>query len=88
MFHRGSLWTPVVGDAYGMIKRLDAGKPRAETAGDPADTLERAHAYCNVTLYDLIDNLRHLMRQDLGISDSARSNQPILRIKQTTSQQA
>lgn len=61
-----------LGDAYGMIKRLEADKPRAETADDHADTLDRAHVYCSVTLYDLIDNLRHLMRQDLGVADPAK----------------
>lgn len=61
-----------LGDTYGMIKRLEAGKPRAETVQDPADTFELAHEYCRTTLYDLMDNLRQLMREDLGISDLAR----------------
>lgn len=62
-----------LGDTYGMIKRLEAGEPRAETADYPADTFEKAHERCSVTLYDLIDTLRRLMREDLGVSDSARS---------------
>jgi hypothetical protein len=62
-----------LGDAYGMIKRLEVGKPRAETSDEPADTVDRAHECCSVTLYDLIDNLRQLMRQDLGVSDAAMS---------------
>jgi hypothetical protein len=62
-----------LGDTYGMIKRLEAGKPRGGTADEPADTFERAHEWCSVTLYDSIDNLRRLMRENLGVSDPARS---------------
>ena len=60
-----------LGDTYGMIKRLEAGKPRGATANEPADTFEHAHEWCSVTLYDLIDNLRQLMRENLGVSDPA-----------------
>jgi len=63
-----------LGDTYGMIKRLEVGKPRAGTSDEPADTLERAHECCRVTLYDLINNLRQLMREDLGVSGPARSD--------------
>jgi hypothetical protein len=63
-----------LGDAYGMIKRLEAARSQRETALDPGDTLERAHELCRVTLYDLIDNLRQLMREDLGVSDATRLN--------------
>jgi len=63
-----------LGDTYGMIKRLEAGKPRPETADEPPDTFESAHEYCSLTLYDLIDNLRQLMREDLGVSDPASLN--------------
>jgi hypothetical protein len=63
-----------MGDAYGMIKRLEAARSQRETAADPGDTVERAHELCSVTLYDLIDNLRQLMREDLGVSDATRLN--------------
>jgi hypothetical protein len=66
-----------LGDAYGMIKRLEAARPAAETPDGAADTVERARELCNVTLYDLIDSLRQLMREDLGVSDPARSGQSI-----------
>ena len=63
-----------LGDTYGMIKRLETGQPRPETADESSDTFERAHEYCSLTLYDLIDNLRQLMREDLGVSDPPRLN--------------
>jgi len=66
-----------LGDAYGMIRRLEAARPQVETADGSADTAERARELCNVTLYDLIDSLRHLMREDLGVSDPVRSTQSI-----------
>ena len=55
-----------LGDAYGMIMRLEAGKPKLESADGPAETHETAHEYCRVTLYDLIEKLRQSMREDLG----------------------
>jgi hypothetical protein len=60
-----------LGDAYGTIKRLEVGKPQAETGDDLPDTFESVHEYCSVTLYDLIDSLRQLMREDLGVADLA-----------------
>jgi len=66
-----------LGDAYGMIRRLEAARPQVETADGSADTAERARELCNVTLYDLIDSLRHLMREDLGVSDPVRTTQSI-----------
>jgi hypothetical protein len=64
-----------LGDAYGMIKRLEAARLQAGTADAAADAVERARELCNVTLYDLIDSLRQLMREDLGVSDPPRSRQ-------------
>jgi hypothetical protein len=64
-----------LGDAYGMIKRLEAARLQAGAADAAADAVERARELCNVTLYDLIDSLRQLMREDLGVSDPPRSRQ-------------
>ena len=58
-----------LGEAYGMVKRLEIGEPRARSAEGPGETIEIAHEYCRVTLYDLIIQLRQLMREDLGVSD-------------------
>ena len=41
---------PGLGDAYGMIMRLEEGKPPPESADGPAETHERAHEYCRVRL--------------------------------------
>jgi hypothetical protein len=57
-----------LGEAYGMIKRLESGAPRAGSTGSQAETVEVAHKYCSVTLYDCIADLRQLMREDLGVS--------------------
>jgi hypothetical protein len=51
-----------LGQAYGMVKRLETGEPSAET-------IDIAQEYCRVTLYDLIIEVRQLMREDLGVSD-------------------
>jgi hypothetical protein len=59
-----------LGDAYGMIMRLEAGQPRLGPEDGPPDTHEIAHEYCRVTLYDLIETLRQSMREDLGVSVS------------------
>jgi type II secretory pathway pseudopilin PulG len=61
-----------LGDAYGMIKRLESGRPRANSAEGTAETFEVAHEYCRVTIYDLITDLRQLMREDLGVSPPRR----------------
>jgi hypothetical protein len=66
-----------LGDAYGMIRRLEAARPQVETADDAVDTVERARELCIVTLYDLIDSLRQLMREDLGVSDPVSSTKSI-----------
>lgn len=57
-----------LGRAYGMVKRLEIGKPSTNPAEGPAETIDIAHEYCRVTLYDLIIEVRQLMREDLGVS--------------------
>ena len=57
-----------LGQAYGMVKRLEIGKPPTNSAEGPAETIDIAQEYCRVTLYDLIIELRQLMREDLGVS--------------------
>src|SRR5580658_5124600 len=48
-----------LGQAYGMVKRLETGEPSA----NPAETIDLAQEYCRVTLYDLIIEVRQLMRE-------------------------
>lgn len=57
-----------LGQAYGMVKRLEIDKPPANPAEGPAETIDIAQEYCRVTLYDIIIELRQLMREDLGVS--------------------
>jgi hypothetical protein len=57
-----------LGQAYGMVKRLEIGKPSTNPVEGPAETIDIAQEYCRVTLYDLIIELRQLMREDLGVS--------------------
>ena len=51
-----------------MVKRLEIGKPSADPAEGPPETIDIVQEYCRVTLYDLIIELRQLMREDLGVS--------------------
>lgn len=65
-----------LGESYGRVKRLEIGKPRAESADSPAETIESTRNCIHVTLYNEISGLRHLMRQDLGVSDPGIPNHP------------
>jgi type II secretory pathway pseudopilin PulG len=58
-----------LGNAYGMVKRLEFGESRVGSVEDPGDTIESVQEYCSVALYNLIIDLRQLMREDLGVSD-------------------
>ena len=58
-----------LGEAYGLIKRLEAGKPRIRPDAKQAETIEMAREYAYVTVYNQILELRQLMREDLGVSD-------------------
>jgi hypothetical protein len=58
-----------LGEAYGVIRRLELGQPRDRAADNPAETIEFAHEFCRVTIYDRITDLRQLMREDLGVSE-------------------
>jgi len=64
-----------LGQAYGIVKQLESGQPPASSADDQAEASERAQEYCRVTLYNLIGDLRQLMREDLGVSVSDASDQ-------------
>jgi hypothetical protein len=59
-----------LGEAYGMVRRLEAGQPRLHGADVP-ETIERASEYCRTTLYDTIAELRQLMREDLGVAGTS-----------------
>lgn len=56
-----------LGDAYGIAKRLEIGKPRALPGGGK-ETIPIAEHSAHVTVYDCIIHMRHLMRKDLGVS--------------------
>jgi type II secretory pathway pseudopilin PulG len=58
-----------LGDAYGIAKRLGIGKPRTLT-GKGEETIAMAEHSAHVTVYNCILHMRHLMRKDLGISDT------------------
>ena len=58
-----------LGQAYGMIKRLEAGQSRIRPELDPAETIQIARDYAHSTVYNKILELRRLMREDLGVSD-------------------
>jgi hypothetical protein len=57
-----------LGEAYGRIRRLEAGNGRGDGQAD--ETIDHLHHFCSVTLYDHVADLRQLMREDLGISPS------------------
>lgn len=56
-----------LGGAYGIAKRLEIGKPRT-VAGNGAETIDMAKHSAHVNVYDCIIHMRHLMREDLGVS--------------------
>ena len=58
-----------LGEGYGMIKRLETGKPRIRADVNQAETMEMAREYTYATVYSQILELRQLMREDLGVSD-------------------
>jgi hypothetical protein len=58
-----------LGEAYGLVKRLESGKPRTTPDGGRAETIEMAREYVLVTVYNHVRELRQLMREDLGVSD-------------------
>jgi hypothetical protein len=62
-----------LGDAYGMIKRLENGELRAASAGGPAETVDTVGEYCRERLYELTGDLRQLMREDLGVAGSGEA---------------
>jgi hypothetical protein len=56
-----------LGEAYGISKRLEIGKPRTIPGKGP-ETLEMAGEAVHVTAYDCIARMRQLMREDLGVA--------------------
>jgi type II secretory pathway pseudopilin PulG len=58
-----------LGGAYGMIKRLETGKPRISPERNQIESIEMAYEYSHVTVYNQILELRQLMRANLGVSD-------------------
>jgi hypothetical protein len=58
-----------LGEAYGMVKRVEAGKPRMRPELDRVETIAMAREFAYVTVYNTILELRQLMREDLGVSD-------------------
>jgi hypothetical protein len=58
-----------LGQAYGMIKRLEADQSRIRPELNQAETIEAARDYAHTTVYNQILELRRLMREDLGVSD-------------------
>jgi len=58
-----------LGQAYGLVKRLESVKPRTGPDVDQTETVEMAREYAYVTAYNQIRELRQLMREDLGVSD-------------------
>jgi hypothetical protein len=57
-----------LGEAYGMIKRLEIGEPRIRPGVNQAETAEMAREFTHKTVYNQILELRRLMREDLGVS--------------------
>lgn len=56
-----------LGDAYGIAKRLEMGKPRT-VPNKGRETIAMAKHSAHVTVYECIILMRHLMREDLGVS--------------------
>jgi hypothetical protein len=56
-----------LGDAYGIARRLEFGKPQTSQETG-TETLEMAREQAHVTVYNRIVDMRHLMREDLGVS--------------------
>lgn len=61
----------VLGDAYGMLRRLETGQARDESVLGPPETFELARRYCHTDVYNQILQLRQAMRSDLGVSPQA-----------------
>jgi len=62
-----------LGDAYGKARRLESGRIAPE--GRPAEKdIEEAQEYCRVQLYGLIDDMRQVMREDLGVAGQGSPN--------------
>ena len=56
-----------LGDAYGMVWRLESAMPRTDTGQRSKDT-EAAREFCRVRLYELIGMMLQVMREDLGVA--------------------
>jgi hypothetical protein len=57
-----------LGNAYCIIRQLETGRDQVANADGQATTLEAMQEYCRESLYNLISQLRQLMREDLGVS--------------------
>jgi hypothetical protein len=58
-----------LGRAYGLARQLETARAQPGSPdGDMARELNEAQEYCRVTLYDLLADLRQLMREDLGVA--------------------
>jgi len=56
-----------LGDTYGKARRLESGRSAAD-AGPTGKDIEEAQEYCRVQLYELIGDMRQVMREDLGVA--------------------
>jgi hypothetical protein len=61
-----------LGEAYGMARRLELGKPRTSKESG-TETLELAREQAHVTVYNRIVSMRRLMREDLEVSGPSAS---------------
>lgn len=61
----------VLGEAYGMLKRLETGQTRDESVLGPPESAELIRRYCKTNVYNQILQLRQAMRTDLGVSPQA-----------------
>lgn len=55
-----------LGEAYGIVRRLERGKPRFTKEGE-AESLETARDRAHVTAYNHITEMRRIMRADLEV---------------------